>query len=127
MSSSFGQFDITMAPKPSAYWYQANWGVLATPGSGGVVVRIVTLLDGIEPDRATGALTVTALLTTPLAQLWVDGVPGEIRAVGDPGQAMPFVLDGADARRVANLTLLGIAANKSVVGILDMGMILIII
>lgn len=133
---------VTGLPKPSAYWYRANWWKLNSETDARAdVVRIITLLDGVddaEPGSSGGdgstslppagsrgpMINVTTLATTRYASLLVDDVPltPNVVRVPAPGQAMfwsvPATVAAASTASKSvtwptNLTLLGFQTDPA--------------
>eukprot|EP00966_Prymnesium_polylepis_P123620 2858251-Prymnesium_polylepis.1 len=77
VSSDFGQYDIAGFPKPHAFWYEANWLQGLPLGDAGrpplPSAPVVRLIDLPPSGRAPADGEVAALVTTPFAQLWIDG------------------------------------------------------
>ena len=87
VSCNFGQFDLTGFPKAHAYWYRVNWLALVDSGDAGRppvpethVARVVPLLDQLVVS-GKHTVDIEGLVSTPFAQLYVDGVAQEVMRV----------------------------------------------
>eukprot|EP01062_Namystynia_karyoxenos_P072830 TRINITY_DN6932_c0_g1_i1.p1 TRINITY_DN6932_c0_g1~~TRINITY_DN6932_c0_g1_i1.p1 ORF type:complete len:1025 (+),score=273.18 TRINITY_DN6932_c0_g1_i1:110-3076(+) len=96
VACSYGQFDIAGFPKPHAHWYRANW--LAGYAQGDASrpplpeVHVARVLSLTPAWSAQGTATISGVVSTDEAELFVDGRSQGTRAV-TPGEQFDWVVN----------------------------------